>query len=316
MGTASIYLLLILAAGVASWYLAPLKWMALLSALSHLITGLRGRRTTVDGVRWHYLEGGAGEDGSRRTLVILHGLAAEADHWMGVASPLRRDFHVLVPDLPGFGASQPPAGLDFSIRAQSLRLEGWLDQLGVNECLLAGNSMGAWIAADFAARHPGRVPALWLQSPFGVLSAQPSEVLSGLELDGVNPFSVDTMADYRNLVAIMFRRPPHLPYPIARAGFLNAHRLREDLPRMQAEVLEQSEPLESLAPRLTMPVLVEWGREDRAVHVSGAEVLKKLLPDCRVVIHDDIGHLPLLECPTLAAGTFRQFALDHGMLAP
>ncbi|MEJ2534958.1 MAG: alpha/beta fold hydrolase, partial [Gammaproteobacteria bacterium] len=249
MGTASIYLLLILAAGVASWYLAPRRWMTLLSALSHLITGLRARKTTVDGVRWYYLEGGKG-----KTLVILHGLAAEADHCMGVASPLRRDFHVLVPDLPGFGKSEPPARLDFSIRDQSLRLEAWLAQLGVTECILAGNSMGAWIAADFAARHPDRVPALWLQSPFGVLSAQPSEVLSGLEVDGSNPFSVDSMNDYRNLVALMFQRPPHLPYPIARAGYLNARRLRNELPRMQVEVLEQSESLESLAPRLTMPV--------------------------------------------------------------
>jgi pimeloyl-ACP methyl ester carboxylesterase len=148
-----------------------------------------------------------------------------------------------------------------------------------------------------------------------VLSAQPSEVLSGLELDGTNPFSVDTMNDYRNLVALMFQRPPHLPYPIARAGYLNARRLRNELPRMQTEVLEQSEGLETLAPRLTMPVLVEWGREDRAVHVSGATVLRDLLPDCRIVIHEGVGHLPLLECPTLAAATFRQFAVDRGILA-
>ena len=129
-------------------------------------------------LRLHYVDWG---NETAPPLLLIHGGRDHARSWDWVARDLRRDFHVLVPDLPGFGASEPPAQLGFSIREQSLRLEAWLAQVGVGECLLAGNSMGAWIAGDFAARHPGRVTALWLQSPFGVLSAQPSEVLSGLE---------------------------------------------------------------------------------------------------------------------------------------
>jgi pimeloyl-ACP methyl ester carboxylesterase len=303
------YLLLFMLAGVASWFVMPGKWLLMLSWLARRISGFKPRERTVDGVRWQYYEGGRGP-----TLVILHGLAAEADHWLGVAGLLRRDFHILAPDLPGFGRSEPPAQLDFHIRNQSARLAAWLDDLDVGECLLAGNSMGAWVAADFAATHPGRARALWLQDPFGVLSAPPSEIMSALFDDGTNPFHVDSMADYKRLIHVMFKRPPHVPYPIARAGYLNARRLRTHLPRMQTEILRESESIESLAPRLDMPVLVEWGKDDRAVNVAGAQILAGLLPQAHVVLRDDIAHLPMMECPVQCANTFREFARERGLL--
>lgn len=309
MGTFSTYLLLFLLAGVASWYLIPLKWMTMLSRLSRRVMGMRTHNRLVDGIRWHYFEGGKGPH-----MVILHGLAAEGDHWLGVAGPLRKHFHVVVPDLPGFGNSEPPAGLDFHIQAQSLRLEALLDELGIEQCILAGNSMGAWISANFAARNPERATAVWLQAPFGVLSAEPSEIISGLQVKGANPFTVNTVADYRNLVGLMFNNPPNLPYPIARAGYLNAHRLRDEMPRMQREVLEESIPMETLAPQLSMPVLLEWGRSDRAVSVAGAAVLQELIPHVETVLRDGIGHLPLLECPAQSATSFLKFAGEHGLL--
>jgi len=227
---------------------------------------------------------------------------------------LRRDFHILAPDLPGFGRSEPPQHLDFHIDRQAARLADWLDELEVGECLLAGNSMGAWIAAQFAATHPGRVRGLWLQDPFGVLSAPPSELLSALARDGSNPFKVETMADFERLISEMFQRPPHLPFPIARAGFLKARRLQAHLPRLQREVLAESEALESLAPRLSMPVMIEWGRADRAVNVAGADILAGMLAQPTVVLRDNVGHLPMLECPVQCAKGFRSFAREHGLL--
>ena len=162
-------------------------------------------------------------------------------------------------------------------------------------------------------RNPERALPVWLQAPFGVLSAEPSEIISGLEVEGANPFSVNTVADYRNLVGLMFNKPPHLPYPIARAGFLNARRLRDEMPRMQREVLEESDTHGNAGAELSMPVLLEWGRADRAVNVAGAAVLERLLPDVDIILRDDIGHLPLLECPAQSESSFQQFAARRGL---
>jgi triacylglycerol lipase len=309
MSQSSLYVAIALFLLVASWFVLPLRWMALLSFLARRLTGFKAHDVTVDGVRWHYLEGGKGT-----TLVILHGLAAEADHWLGVAGPLRHDHHVLVPDLPGFGKSQPPAGLDFRIGEQAQRLGAWLDQLGVETCILAGNSMGAWIAANYAASHPERVRGLWLQDAFGMMSATQSEIMTEYLEGGTNPFKVETMKDYANLVDLMFVKRPHVPYALARAGFLNTARLKDELPRMQNEFLRQSIPLEELAPRLTMPVLIEWGEGDRATHPDGARALHALIPGSTLVTHPEVGHLPMLETPTLVAQTFQDFARKNALV--
>ncbi len=291
---------------VASWYVLPKQWMIVMSFLARRLSGLRSKKIVVDGVRWHYLEGGKGP-----TMVILHGIAAEADHWLGVAGPLRRQFHLLIPDLPGFGKSQPPAGLNFRIDEQSLRLERWLDTLGVGECIVAGNSMGAWIAANFAARNPGRVKALWLQDAFGVKGAPYSKIMTEFLEGNINPFRVETMKDYANLVDLMFFKRPHVPYALARAGYLNTARLKDELPRMQDEFLRQSTSMDELAPRLTMPVLIEWGLEDRATHPDGGKLLHELIPNSELVTHEGVGHLPMLEAPSLATQTFSDFSAKH-----
>lgn len=310
MTAPTLYLIAALLGLLASWYLLPLRWAALLSWLARRMAGLKSKQCQVGEVHWQYLEGGRGP-----TLVLLHGMAAEADHWLAIAARLRSDYRLLIPDLPGFGGSTPPQELDFRIQAQSQRLEAWLDQLGVHACLLAGNSMGAWIAADFSARHPDRVRALWLQDAFGLHSARQSAIMRDFVAGQDNPFLIRNMTDYRRLVKQMFHRAPPLPYPLQRAGFVNAARLAPELERMQAELLEQSTPVETLLSGLQLPTLIEWGEEDRATDPDGVRVLSELLPNCQCVTHARVGHLPMLEAPGPCLRAWQSFATEHKLMA-
>jgi pimeloyl-ACP methyl ester carboxylesterase len=311
MSHSSLYVAFGLFLMVASWYVIPMRWMRLLSFLSRRLTGFRSRKTEVDGVTWHYLEGGQGP-----TLVILHGIAGEADHWLGVAGPLRRQFHVLVPDLPGFGQSQKPEGLGFRIEEQSRRLEAFLDHLAIGSFILAGNAQGAWIAAEFAARNPDRVRALWLQGAFGVAEGKHSDLLQDYLTGGdTPPVQVESMRGYADLVSQLFYKRPHVPYALARAGYLNMARLRDELPRIQDEALRHSTALETYADALTMPVLIEWGEEDQVAHPDGAVLLHERIPGSTLVTHPEVGHLAMLEAPTQSVATFQGFAAEHGLEA-
>jgi pimeloyl-ACP methyl ester carboxylesterase len=311
MSHSSLYVAFGLFLMVASWYVIPLRWMRLLSFLSRRLTGFRSRKTVVDGVKWHYLEGGQGP-----TLVILHGIAGEADHWLGVAGPLRRQFHVLVPDLPGFGQSQKPEGLGFRIEEQSRRLEAFLDHLAIGSFILAGNAQGAWIAAEFAARNPDRVRALWLQDAFGVAEGEHSDLLEDYLNGGdTPPVQVKSMRGYGDLVDLLFYKRPHVPYALARAGYLNMARLRDELPRIQDEALRHSTALETFADALTMPVLIEWGEEDQVAHPDGAKLLHERIPGSTLATYPEVGHLAMLEAPTQCVTTFQEFAAEHGLSA-
>jgi len=294
---------------IASWYLAPGAWYGALARLARGLAGVGPRSCQEAGVHWFYLEGGRGP-----TLVLLHGLAAEADHWLAVAGRLHRRLHLLIPDLPGFGQSEPCADLSFRVADQAERVWQWLDGLGVGECMLAGSSMGGWIAAHCAAARPERVNALWLQDPLGVSTAVASTMLARMARGERNPFAIETIGDFRRLAAEMMARRLPIPYPVLRAGFEHAHRLLPHLARIQDELLGQSAPIESLADALRMPVLVEWGSTDAAVHVSGAVVLKKLLPVAEVVVRPGVGHLAMLECPARSARGFLAFCERRRLL--
>ena len=311
MSQSSLYVAFGLFLMVASWYVIPMRWMRLLSFLSRAVTGFRSRNTVVDGVKWHYLEGGHGP-----TLVILHNIAGEADHWLGVAGPLRREFHVLVPDLPGFGQSQKPEGLSFRIEDQSRRLEAFLDHLAIGSVILVGNAQGACIAADFAARNPERVRALWMQGALGVAEGAHSDIMEEYLNGGdTPPVVVNKMRDYVGLVDLLFYKRPHVPYALARAGYLNMARLNKELPRIQDEALRHSAPLESHADALTMPVLIEWGEEDQFAHPDGAKLLHERIPGSTLVTYPEVGHLAMLEAPTQCIATFQAFAAEHGLNA-
>lgn len=309
MDRVSIYLLAFLLAGVASWYIAPRRWLAMLSWIARRISGFRGRSMRCNDQRWRYVEGGHGP-----VLVLLHGMNAEADHWLGTAGQLRRDFRILIPELPGYSIAGRATGDPVPIDTMADRVAEWLDALQVDQCLIAGNSVGGWVAANFAARYPERVTGLWLLAPFGVRSAPATETGARLAR-GENPFFLENLAAFRALTGLLFHKPPQVPYPIARAVFLNARRLAPVTARMPAEVLATAEGIEELAARITAPTLLEWGLQDRVMDPAGAKILEALLADAEVVTHRECGHMVMLECPTRAASALQRFARRHGWIA-
>ena len=73
------------------------------------------------------------------------------------------------------------------------------------------------------------------------------------------------------------------------------------------EVRNQSIPLEKRVAGLKTPTLIVWGDQDRVLHVSGAEILHKLLPNSQVVIMHGVGHVPMLEQPRQTAEDYLAF---------
>jgi pimeloyl-ACP methyl ester carboxylesterase len=300
----TVYLALVIAALVASWFLLPTAWARLLLASGRRVAGMRSRETLVGDTRWHYLEGGAGP-----VLVAVHGFGADADHWLQIGHGLKSDFRVIAPDLPGFGTSDPGERLSFDIASQAARLSDFLEQLGVRSCVLVGSSMGGWICTQLAADHPARVRALWLMAPLGVLDCRSSPILDAIEAGRDSPVQLATLADFeRNVLRPMFYRLPWIPYPLRRLYGRRAVQRSAAAEAMFRQVRSQSAPLEELAERVTAPVLLQWGEEDRAVDVSGANTLARAFADIEVATHPRTGHLPMLEMPGQSLRLFREFA--------
>lgn len=300
---------LALGLAVLAYQLFPGPFYDAAMAGERALAGLATRQVRVDGLRLTYLDGDDGEP-----LVLLHGFAADKDHWVRVARPLRGRYRIIAPDLPGFGESELPPDGDYSVAAQIGRVGAFVDALGLASFHLGGSSMGGNIAALYAAAHPQRVRSLWLLAPAGADGAAPSEMVRLLREGGPHPLIPDRAEDFGDVLEFVFTRPPFLPGAVrrhlgeraaARAPLLQEIFYEHLLDEAGREHFRT--PLAPAVAGLAVPTLVVWGDRDRVLHVSGAEMLGELLPDARVVVLPGVGHLPMLERPAEAAEIFLAF---------
>ncbi|HEX4447787.1 MAG TPA: alpha/beta fold hydrolase, partial [Polyangiaceae bacterium] len=89
-------------------------------------------------------------------VLYLHSVPTSSDDWLALLELTGG----LAPDLPGFGRTDKPGNLDYSLTAYVLFVERFLDALDVRKVVLVGHGWGAAIGLLFAQRHPGRVTRL------------------------------------------------------------------------------------------------------------------------------------------------------------
>jgi 2-hydroxy-6-oxonona-2,4-dienedioate hydrolase len=228
---------------------------------------------------WH---GGAGP-----LLVLLHGAGDQAGTWHKVAPELKHHFQLVIPDLAGHGESEPvdgPLSLGTLLVAleQVLNATPWRDAPTV----LAGNSLGAWMAMLYAQKYPQRVTRVILidggpiknASEIGIMPKNREEARRALDavLDPSTPRRPNFVLD--DLIRISNTGP------ISRL-------LAAGVEDMSKYLLE--EKLSSFQ----MPVDLIWGASDRLVPLDYAKKLKSQLPRCTLTVMERCGHAPQLERP-------------------
>jgi pimeloyl-ACP methyl ester carboxylesterase len=108
-----------------------------------------------------YYEGGDPDD---HTVLFLHGIPTWSFLWRDVVGVLEDDYHVLAPDMAGYGNSAMWDGFDRSIRAQEGMLRSMLADMGIDELSVVAHDIGGGAALRLAARTPGVVDRLVLSN--------------------------------------------------------------------------------------------------------------------------------------------------------
>jgi pimeloyl-ACP methyl ester carboxylesterase len=247
-------------------------------------TGCGERDLTIRGTRIHVLEAGSGAP-----LVFLHG-AGDLGAWTPALDALAGHFTVIRPDHPGFNASGDDDSID-SVHDLAFRYLDLLDALGLGRVILAGSSLGGWLAADLATIEPQRVSRLILIAPAGLRPDQPAPDMFGL--------SATEMADllYHGAQARAAAREQAGKLATDTGLFTRYLRNRAATAHLGWNPYLHDPKLPQRLHRITAPVLILWGAHDRLLPPSGARRWAGLLPDATVELIDGAGHLPLAEAP-------------------
>lgn len=284
----------------------PGRLVALGRALLRRRGGMVQKSAIVDGRAWPYLEGG---DPAKPLLLLVHGFAGDKDNWSFLAPYLTRDYHVIAPDLPGFGENDRNPALAYDIAAQTARLKSFADALGLNRPHLGGNSMGGWIALRYAIDYPDALASLILLNNAGVLGAQESDLQKQAANEDYNPLVIANLADADRLVAMVVHKPPHIPARLKPVLYADALRYRDQLDGIFWTIATEGRdhPLNDRLDAVGAPTLIIWGRHDRLIDVSCVAVLEAGIAGSRSYIFDHVGHVPMIEDPKATAAVMKGF---------
>lgn len=300
----------VLGVGLGGCYLFAPQWLLRAEmARKAMAAHVEKHSVQVGDTKWVYYEGGRGP-----TLVLLHGFAADKNVWLEQLRLLTPNFHVIAPDLPGWGDSTRVDGASYNIDAQAARLQGFVDTLRLPRFVLVGHSMGGAIAGAYAADHPEKVAALALIDAFG-LKAEENDFARGA-LGGKNPFTYDDRAGFERATLLAFRTMPNVPGRFQDVLIKKNQRDRAFLDRTFNELRDPSQYLsvQNRLDKLTMPVLGLWCHDDKIIDISALESLRGGLSHASSIsssILNGCNHMPVLEKPEETARILGAFALQH-----
>jgi pimeloyl-ACP methyl ester carboxylesterase len=273
------------------------------------------RWVEVDGVPANVVDLGEGPP-----LVFVHGLSGSWQNWLEQLPEFARDHRCIAVDLPGFGESPMPRD-KITISGYGRWLNDLFDVVEIEGAAVVGNSMGGFIAAETAIKFPKRVERLVLVAAAGlsIEDQRNDKVMRVLELG-------ETLIEY-GLAFGLSRSRALMKRPRGRRALLYAVAAHpEDLsPALVSEQLKGT-PKKGFLPALDAlsdypirdrlgdigcPTLIVWGPKDRLVPVKDAHEFDELIPDSRLKIYDDTGHVPMLERPERFNADLRAFLSEQ-----
>jgi pyruvate dehydrogenase E2 component (dihydrolipoamide acetyltransferase) len=238
-------------------------------------------------------------EGSGRPLVLLHGLLDDSEGWARLAADTHRPCIAI--DLPGFGGSALPRMP--RIASYAMDIVKGLEQLEIDDCTLAGHSLGGAVAAAVSSRTDA-VASLALLAPAGFGRIRLSEAVTlpgvidvaerALPLALLNPlvctaayttFVAHGRLPSRDLVDRLRRRAWHSGPGVRAAVEAIAHAGRDPQGFM-------SRPID-----FDGPVAALWGEHDALVSRSHIAALQRALPQAHVEVWSGMGHHPQRERP-------------------
>jgi triacylglycerol lipase len=248
------------------------------------------KQVELFGQKIYYLEAGSGPE-----VILLHGLGGDKGNWRMTLPVLAARFHVYAPDQIGFGQSDKPQ-INYRVATLVDFLNAFYKKVGIAKATLVGNSLGGWVAMDFALQYPDKVNRLVLVDSGGYSFKRTGGVAPTREVMlGLNPSS---LAGTKQLMAIVFHNKAFSTDGVAEQVFTEHLRKNDGytINSFVDSILRGEDVVDGRLGGIKTPTLIVWGRDDMLIPLATGKALAEDIGGSQTVVLDDCGHVPQMEC--------------------
>ncbi len=249
----------------------------------------------ADGVSTRIVEAGEGEP-----LILLHGIGGHIEAYARNIKSLSKHFRVIVMDMLGHGYTEKP-DYPYTLNEYSNHLLAVIKALSLEQIHLSGESLGGWLSAWFAARHPEYVKTLLLNTP-GNIKGKP-EVMKKLKDSTLKAVLEANEETVRSRLEFLFYDTNFVTKELVESRY-NIYTQPEYKEAVHNIVVLQDWEVRknftwdtNWTHNITAPTIILMSDHDPTATIEDAEYLQQLIPNSLLKIINDAGHWPQWEKP-------------------
>ena len=257
------------------------------------------------GINIHYSDEGSGD-----VILLLHGVFSSLHTFNKWSEHLCKYYRVIRIDLPGFGLTGPSIDNEYGMDLYIGYIRKFMDNLGIDKFHIGGNSLGGWIAWEFAVAHEERINKMVLVNAAGYVSGGNYPLPFVIAQTPV----LRQVFNYEIVPKVVVRR-------FLRQVIKDQYVVTDHLVDRYYDIIHREGNLEAFSRianskfiqntnalrNIETPTLVLWGDEDAWISYHDAEKFKNDLKNVTVKIYKGVGHIPMEEIPELTANDVLNF---------